>query len=134
VIILGGRDYGTGSSRDWAAKGPVLLGVRAIIAESYERIHRANLVGMGILPLCFAAGAGWQQLGLDGSEAFDISGLQAGVMQGAPITVTAGATIFTVTADLANASERDCLLGGGILAGIMTHFTNSAQQGSDATS
>jgi aconitate hydratase len=128
LIILGGRDYGTGSSRDWAAKGPVLLGVRAVIAESYERIHRANLVGMGILPLRFAAGEGWQQLGVEGSEVFDITGLQAGVMEGAPITVTTGATIFTVTADLANASERDCLLGGGILAGVMEHYTRPAQR------
>jgi aconitate hydratase len=75
VIILAGRDYGMGSSRDWAAKGPRLLGVRAILAESFERIHRANLVGMGILPLQFEDGAGPAALGLSGDEHYDIRGL-----------------------------------------------------------
>ncbi len=75
LIILAGREYGTGSSRDWAAKGPLLQGVKAVIAESYERIHRANLVGMGILPLEFLDGEGAESLGLDGSETFDILSL-----------------------------------------------------------
>ncbi len=68
LVILAGKEYGTGSSRDWAAKGTFLLGVRAVIAESFERIHRSNLVGMGVLPLEFAGGDGWEELGLDGSE------------------------------------------------------------------
>ena len=75
LIILGGKEYGTGSSRDWAAKGPMLLGVRAVIAESFERIHRSNLVGMGILPLTFAPGEGWEALGLDGSETYHLRNL-----------------------------------------------------------
>jgi aconitate hydratase len=75
LIVLGGKEYGTGSSRDWAAKGTLLLGVKAVIAESYERIHRSNLVGMGVLPLQFQDGEGWEQLGLDGSETYAITGL-----------------------------------------------------------
>ena len=73
LIVLAGKEYGTGSSRDWAAKGPHLLGVRAVIAESYERIHRSNLVGMGVLPLQFAAGQNAATWGLDGTEEFDIT-------------------------------------------------------------
>ena len=76
LIILAGKEYGSGSSRDWAAKGPRLLGVRAVIAESYERIHRSNLVGMGILPLQFAPGETAQSLGLTGEEVFEISGVR----------------------------------------------------------
>jgi aconitate hydratase len=75
LVILAGKEYGSGSSRDWAAKGPLLLGVRAVMAESYERIHRSNLVGMGILPLQFAAGETAQSLGLTGEEVFEITGI-----------------------------------------------------------
>ncbi|MFM7150737.1 MAG: aconitate hydratase, partial [Gemmataceae bacterium] len=75
LVILAGKEYGSGSSRDWAAKGPLLLGVRAVIAESYERIHRSNLVGMGILPLQFRTGENVASLGLTGEETFDIQGL-----------------------------------------------------------
>jgi aconitate hydratase len=77
LIILAGKEYGSGSSRDWAAKGPKLLGVRAVIAESFERIHRSNLVGMGILPLQFAEGQSAESLGLTGEEVFDFAGLTA---------------------------------------------------------
>jgi len=76
LIILAGKEYGSGSSRDWAAKGPALLGVRAVIAESYERIHRSNLVGMGILPLQFPAGENAESLKLTGEEVFDITGIR----------------------------------------------------------
>ena len=79
LVIIAGKEYGTGSSRDWAAKGTLLLGVRAVVAESFERIHRSNLVGMGVLPLQFAAGVNRQTLGLDGSEVFDIVGLADGL-------------------------------------------------------
>ena len=75
LVVLAGKEYGTGSSRDWAAKGTNLLGVKAVIAESFERIHRSNLVGMGVLPLQFQDGENAQTLGLDGSETFDITGL-----------------------------------------------------------
>lgn len=76
LIVLGGKEYGTGSSRDWAAKGTTLLGVHAIIAASFERIHRSNLVGMGVLPLMYKAGQSAETLGLDGSETFFIDGIQ----------------------------------------------------------
>jgi aconitate hydratase len=76
LIILAGKEYGSGSSRDWAAKGPKLLGVRAVIAESFERIHRSNLVGMGILPLQFEAGESPESLRLTGEEVYDITGVQ----------------------------------------------------------
>jgi aconitate hydratase len=75
LLVLAGAEYGTGSSRDWAAKGTFLLGVRAVIAVSYERIHRSNLVGMGVLPLEFTDGQTWQSLGLTGLESYDIPGL-----------------------------------------------------------
>jgi aconitate hydratase len=78
LIVIAGREYGAGSSRDWAAKGPALLGVRAVAAESFERIHRSNLVGMGVLPLEFK-GAGREALGLDGTETFDVAGLGEGL-------------------------------------------------------
>ncbi|MGB1580195.1 MAG: aconitate hydratase, partial [Nevskiales bacterium] len=78
LVVLGGKEYGTGSSRDWAAKGTILLGVKCVIAESFERIHRSNLVGMGVLPLQFPDGESHESLGLDGSESFDIEGLTVG--------------------------------------------------------
>jgi aconitate hydratase len=79
LVVIAGREYGAGSSRDWAAKGPALLGVRAAIAESYERIHRSNLVGLGVLPLEFPAGFTRKTLGLDGSETFDFLGVANGL-------------------------------------------------------
>jgi aconitate hydratase len=82
LIVIAGKEYGSGSSRDWAAKGPRLLGVQAVIAESYERIHRSNLVGMGVLPLQFCNGASAQALGLTGEELYDIDGLAAAVESG----------------------------------------------------
>ena len=78
-IVFAGKEYGTGSSRDWAAKGTVLLGVKAVVAESFERIHRSNLVGMGVLPLVFKPGTDRKSLGLDGSEVIDIVGIEAGL-------------------------------------------------------
>jgi aconitate hydratase len=75
LVVLAGQEYGTGSSRDWAAKGTALLGVRAVVAQSFERIHRSNLVGMGVLPLQFEEGTNAQTLGLDGTETFDLVGL-----------------------------------------------------------
>ena len=78
LVILAGKEYGTGSSRDWAAKGTMLLGVKAVIAESFERIHRSNLIGMGVLPLQFLPGQNAQTLGLTGRETFDIVGIAAG--------------------------------------------------------
>ena len=76
LVVLGGKEYGSGSSRDWAAKGTRLLGVRAVIAESFERIHRSNLIGMGVIPLQFPEGESAESLGLDGTETFDITGIE----------------------------------------------------------
>src|SRR5436189_5264717 len=78
LVVLAGKEYGSGSSRDWAAKGPKLLGVRAVIAESYERVHRSNLVGMGILPLQYMPGENAESLGLAGREEFSVSGVENG--------------------------------------------------------
>ncbi|MFP6758233.1 MAG: aconitate hydratase, partial [Alphaproteobacteria bacterium] len=82
LIVVGGKLYGTGSSRDWAAKGSILLGVKAVITESIERIHRSNLIGMGVLPLIFKDGETRKTLGLDGSETFDLTGLSGGITPG----------------------------------------------------
>lgn len=89
LVVIAGKEYGTGSSRDWAAKGTFLLGVKAVIAESFERIHRSNLVGMGVLPLQFEPGQSWSTLGITGRETFDINGLSNDVQPGQKITVTA---------------------------------------------
>jgi aconitate hydratase len=101
LIILGGKEYGSGSSRDWAAKGPMLQGVSAVSAQSYERIHRSNLVGMGILPLQFKAGEGADAHGLDGTETFSIktNGGDLKVGQDVEVTTSTGKT-FTVTCRL----------------------------------
>jgi aconitate hydratase len=82
LLVIAGKEYGSGSSRDWAAKGPRLLGVRAVLAESFERIHRSNLVGMGVLPLQFKSGASAASLGLTGEEVYDIDGLASGLASG----------------------------------------------------
>jgi len=89
LVVIAGKEYGTGSSRDWAAKGTFLLGVKAVIAESFERIHRSNLVGMGVLPLQFAEGASWKSLGIEGTETFDILGLGNDIKPGQKVKVVA---------------------------------------------
>jgi aconitate hydratase len=118
LLVLAGKEYGAGSSRDWAAKGPRLLGVRAVLAESYERIHRSNLIGMGILPLQFMDGASAMSLGLTGRETFTISGLADATAQRATITAMpeAGASLrFPAHVRLETPRERDYLRHGGIL-------------------
>jgi aconitate hydratase len=119
LIVLGGKEYGTGSSRDWAAKGTNLLGIRAVIAQSYERIHRNNLVGMGVLPLIFSEGENAQRLGLDGSETFTISGI-AGMAPRKQLSVKAvkqdGSEItFTVSSRLDTEVDVEYFENGGIL-------------------
>jgi aconitate hydratase len=89
LVVLGGKEYGTGSSRDWAAKGTILLGVKAVIAESYERIHRSNLVGMGVLPHQFKEAESAESLGLTGFETYDITGISEGLKPFKEIDVTA---------------------------------------------
>jgi len=118
LIILAGKEYGSGSSRDWAAKGPRLLGVRAVIAESYERIHRSNLVGMGILPLQFLPGQSPESLGLSGRESYDIGGLQDGLRERVPVTATAPdgtQTQFEARVRIDTPQEFEYYCHGGIL-------------------
>jgi aconitate hydratase len=124
LIAFAGKEYGSGSSRDWAAKGPLLLGVRAVIAESFERIHRSNLVGMGILPLQFQPGESLESLGLSGKEAFTIRGLQAGLHPGQSVEVEASAEgapgkRFTVSCRLDNQTDVDYLRHGGVLPMVL---------------
>jgi len=113
LVVLAGKEYGSGSSRDWAAKGPNLLGVRAVIAESYERIHRSNLLMMGILPLQFPEGEGAASLGLTGSEEFSITGVENG--EASAVTVRANGVEFTARVRLDTPREREYLQHGGIL-------------------
>ena len=125
LLAIAGKEYGSGSSRDWAAKGPLLLGIRAVIAESFERIHRSNLVGMGILPLEFLPGESLRSLGLSGTEAFSIRGLAAGLQPGQRIEVEAtaaeggGAKRFTVVCRLDNQTDVEYLRHGGVLPMVL---------------
>jgi len=122
AIVIAGKEYGSGSSRDWAAKGPRLLGVRAVIAESYERIHRTNLVCMGVLPLQFQEGANAQSLGLTGRETFDITGLGDGSAKQVQVTATDGdgnARSFTATVRIDTPNEVDYYRHGGILQYVL---------------
>ncbi|MEM0980811.1 MAG: aconitate hydratase, partial [Cyanobacteria bacterium P01_H01_bin.58] len=88
LIVIAGKEYGTGSSRDWAAKGTRLLGVKAVVAETFERIHRSNLVGMGVLPLQFHPGTNRETLDLEGAETFDLTGLTGGIQPSMTVTLT----------------------------------------------
>jgi len=118
LVILAGKEYGSGSSRDWAAKGPRLLGVRAVIAESYERIHRSNLVGMGILPLQFLEGESPDSLGLTGRESFDIAAMQGGLTERVQVTATAddgSSTVFEARVRIDTPQEYEYYCHGGIL-------------------
>ncbi len=124
LVVLAGKEYGTGSSRDWAAKGTILLGVKAVIAESYERIHRSNLVGMGVLPLQFEAGASAESLGLTGRETFDIVGIADGLEPRCTVEVAAtaedGSTIrFETTARLDSEVDVEYYVNGGILQTVL---------------
>jgi len=120
LIVIAGKEYGTGSSRDWAAKGTALLGVKAVLAESYERIHRSNLIGMGVLPLQFKAGENAQSLGLDGSESYRLEGIAGDLTPGGAVQVTADhedgrQTHFEVVNRIDTPIEVDYYRHGGIL-------------------
>ncbi|WP_420009934.1 aconitate hydratase AcnA [Xanthomonas sacchari] len=122
LVVIGGKEYGTGSSRDWAAKGTNLLGVKAVIAESFERIHRSNLVGMGVLPLQFLDGQNAQSLGLDGSEVFEITGLQDGASKRAKVVATkadGSAQSFEVAVMLLTPKEVEYFRHGGLLQYVL---------------
>ena len=127
LVILAGKEYGSGSSRDWAAKGTALLGVRAVIAESFERIHRSNLIGMGVLPLQFSNGASAKSLGLDGTEVFSITGITALNTGGVPkeLTVTAGEKSFSTTVRIDTPGEADYYRHGGIMQFVLRSLLSS---------
>jgi aconitate hydratase len=124
LVVIAGKEYGSGSSRDWAAKGTLLLGVRAVLAESYERIHRSNLVGMGVLPLQFKAGENAESLGLTGQEKVTIAGLAGGLRPRQDVTVgvernDGTRSSFTVTARLDTPVEINYYRNGGILHTVL---------------
>jgi aconitate hydratase len=131
LIVLAGKEYGSGSSRDWAAKGTLLLGVRAVLAETYERIHRSNLVGMGVLPLQFREGETAATLGLSGQEVFDITGLSGAIRPRSEVSVIAAAPdgtkkTFQAIARLDSAVEVNYYRNGGILPAVLRSLLKSA--------
>ena len=126
LVVLGGKEYGTGSSRDWAAKGTLLLGVKAVIAESFERIHRSNLIGMSVIPLQFPEGESWKSLGLDGTETYDIEGIEKFNDDTIPKTVKVTATKengetvnFDAVVRIDTPGEADYYRNGGILQYVL---------------
>ena len=126
-IVIAGAEYGSGSSRDWAAKGPLLLGVRAVLVESFERIHRSNLVGMGVLPLEFVAGENAESLGLTGREVYDITGLSDDLQPLQDVAVTAtdedgNVKSFSATVRIDTPVEIDYYRNGGILHTVLRGF------------
>jgi aconitate hydratase len=130
LVIFAGTEYGSGSSRDWAAKGPLLQGVHAVIAESYERIHRSNLVGMGILPLQFMPGESVASLGLTGRETFDIGGIADGLRPRMEVAVTARGedgreTRFRAVARLDGEIDVTYLRNGGVLQTVLRRLASA---------
>ncbi len=126
TVVLAGKEYGSGSSRDWAAKGPRLLGIRVVIAESYERIHRSNLVGMGVLPLQFKAGESAASLGLTGEEVYAVSGIAEALKGGKQVTVRAGDKTFTATVRIDTPKEIEYYRHGGILEFVLRQLAGTA--------
>jgi aconitate hydratase len=130
LIVIAGKEYGAGSSRDWAAKGTLLLGVKAVLAETYERIHRSNLVGMGVLPLEFREGESASSLGLTGQEVFEIVGISGAIEPHREVTVnttTADGSRkrFKTVARLDSPVEVDYYRSGGILHSVLRGLTQA---------
>jgi aconitate hydratase len=127
LVVLAGREYGSGSSRDWAAKGPSLLGVRAVIARSFERIHRSNLIGMGVLPLQFHDGDSVESLGLTGHEVFDVTGLGSLNNGEIPkeVSVRADGVSFTARLRIDTPMEASYFRHGGILHYVLRQLALS---------
>jgi aconitate hydratase len=122
LVVLAGKEYGSGSSRDWAAKGTALLGVRAVIAESFERIHRSNLIGMGVLPLQFPDGESIDSLGLRGEETFSVGDLRNGEAKTVEVTATGDGgdpVSFKATVRIDTPNEVAYFQNGGILHGVL---------------
>lgn len=131
LIIIAGKEYGSGSSRDWAAKGTALLGVKAVLAESFERIHRSNLVGMGVLPLQFRPGENRETLGLTGFEVYDLEGIAAGLRPRQEVTVRARRAdgtevVFSAIARLDTPVEVEYYRHGGILPAVLRRILQEA--------
>src|SRR6187431_3549244 len=127
TIVLAGKEYGSGSSRDWAAKGPNLLGVKAVITQSFERIHRSNLIGMGVLPLCFEEGTSWQSLGLKGDEQVTIRGLHGEIkprqrMMAEIVASDGGLKRVPLICRIDTLDELDYFKHGGILHYVLRHL------------
>ena len=124
LVVIGGKEYGTGSSRDWAAKGTRLLGIKAVIVESFERIHRSNLVGMGVLPLQFKDGQDRKSLGLDGTEVFEITGIKDGIKPRMDVACRitredGGTEDITLLCRIDTADEVEYYRHGGILQYVL---------------
>ena len=131
LVVFAGKEYGTGSSRDWAAKGTVLLGIKAVVAESFERIHRSNLVGMGVLPLQFKGDMTRKSLNLDGSETFDLTGLSAGLKPRMDVSIRinrANGTSETiqVVCRIDTLDEIEYFKNGGILPYVLRNLAQGA--------
>jgi aconitate hydratase len=129
LIVLAGSEYGTGSSRDWAAKGTYLLGVSAVIARSFERIHRSNLIGMGVLPMEFEDGQSPESLGLTGEEVYEIEGISGGLTPRKKMTVRAGDKTFQAIARLDTPQEVEYYLHGGILSYVLRTKASALRPG-----
>jgi aconitate hydratase len=125
LLIIAGKEYGSGSSRDWAAKGTLLLGVRAVIAESFERIHRSNLVGMGVLPMQFLPGQNRESLGLTGFEVYSIEGIPQAVTSQTKARVRAGEKTFEVVVRIDTPQEAEYYRNGGILPYVVRQLAKS---------
>jgi aconitate hydratase len=130
LVIFAGKEYGSGSSRDWAAKGVNLLGVRAVVTQSFERIHRSNLIGMGVLPLCFEEGTSWQTLGLKGSEQVTIRGLQGELkprqrLIAEIVAADGGLKRIPLTCRIDTLDELDYFRNGGILQYVLRQLVGA---------
>lgn len=131
LVVFAGREYGTGSSRDWAAKGTRLLGVKAVVAESFERIHRSNLVGMGVLPLLYPEGVTRKTLGLTGEEQISITGIEAGLKPRMTLTMTitrkdGSSETVPLLCRIDTEDEVDYFKNGGVLLYVLRHLAKSA--------
>jgi aconitate hydratase len=131
LVVFGGKEYGSGSSRDWAAKGPLLLGVRAVIVETFERIHRSNLIGMGMMPLQFKDGQDRKSLGLDGTETFDITGIAGGIEPGMDVScrinrADGGTETMTLECRIDTLDEVEYYKAGGILQHVLANLARAA--------
>jgi aconitate hydratase len=131
LVIFAGKEYGTGSSRDWAAKGTKLLGVRAVVAQSFERIHRSNLIGMGVIPLQFREGESWQTFGLRGDESVTISGLAEGLKPRSQLWVEiqradGSALVISVQCRIDTLDELDYFMNGGIMPYVLRNLAKAA--------